>query len=86
MSLRLSLDRFEGDRKQIAVLVSDDGQTVSMPKSLLPPGTKPGDVLTFTLERDAAPAVRSQTKPAASRTSSQDATPVEISSCEYPSL
>ncbi len=53
MSLRLSLDRFEGDRKQIAVLVSDDGQTVSMPKSLLPPGTKPGDVLTFTLERDA---------------------------------
>jgi hypothetical protein len=53
VSFRLSLDRFEGDRKQIAVLVSDDGQTVSMPKSLLPPGTKPGDVLTFTLERDA---------------------------------
>ena len=54
MSIRLSLDRFEGKSKQIAVLVTDDGEIVNLPKSLLPPGTKPGDVLTLTLERDAA--------------------------------
>jgi hypothetical protein len=53
VSFRFSLDRFEGDSKQIAILVSDDGQTVNLPKSLLPPSTKPGDVLTLTLERDA---------------------------------
>jgi len=51
--MRLSLDRFEGKSKEIAVLVNDEGQTVNLPKSLLPPGTKPGDVLTLTLERDA---------------------------------
>jgi len=53
VSMRLSLDRFEGKSKEIAVLVNDEGQTVNLPKSLLPPGTKPGDVLTLTLERDA---------------------------------
>ena len=54
MSTRLSLDRFEGKGKQIAVLVTDDGESLNLPKSLLPPGTKPGDVLTLTLERDPA--------------------------------
>jgi hypothetical protein len=44
VSIRLSLDRFEGDNK---------GEIVNLPKSFLPPGTKPGDVLTLTLERDA---------------------------------
>ena len=53
MSIRLSLDRFEGDNKEIAVLVNDEGEFVNLPKSFLPPGTKPGDVLTLTLERDA---------------------------------
>jgi hypothetical protein len=53
VSIRLSLDRFEGDNKEIAVLVNDEGEIVNLPKSLLPPGTKPGDVLTLTLERDA---------------------------------
>ena len=52
MSTRLSLDRFEGKGKQIAVLLTDDGEALNFPKSLLPPGTKPGDVLTLTLERD----------------------------------
>lgn len=52
MSTRLSLDRFEGKGKQIAVLLTDDGDILNFPKSLLPPGTKPGDVLTLTLERD----------------------------------
>jgi hypothetical protein len=54
VSTRLSLDRFEGKGKQIAVLLTDDGDTLNLPKSLLPAGAKPGDVLTLTLERDAA--------------------------------
>jgi Protein of unknown function (DUF3006) len=49
---RLSLDRFEGKGKQVAVLLSDDGETVNLPRSILPPGVKPGDVLTLTLEHD----------------------------------
>ena len=52
MSTRLSLDRFEGKGKQIAVLVTDDGEALNLPRSILPAGTKPGDVLTLTLERD----------------------------------
>jgi Protein of unknown function (DUF3006) len=52
VSTRLSLDRFEGKGKQIAVLLTDDGEALNFPKSLLPSGTKPGDVLTLTLERD----------------------------------
>jgi hypothetical protein len=52
MATRLSLDRFEGKSKQIAVLVSDDGETVNVPRSLLPPAAKPGDVLSWTLEID----------------------------------
>lgn len=54
MPTRLSLDRFEGKGKQIAVLLTDDGETINLPKSMLPPGTKAGDVLSLTLERDAA--------------------------------
>ncbi len=54
MSVRLSLsiDRFEGKGKQIAVLVTDDGDIINIPKSLLPPNSRPGDVLTLSLERD----------------------------------
>jgi len=54
VSVSLSLDRFEGKAKQIAVLVSEDGETVNIPRSLLPPAAKPGDVLTLALELDAA--------------------------------
>ena len=53
MPTRLSFDRFEGKGKQIAVLVTDDGATLNVPKSLLPAGAKPGDVLTLALELDA---------------------------------
>jgi hypothetical protein len=49
---RLSFDRFEGKGKQIAVLVADDGATLNVPRSLLPSGAKPGDVLSFSLELD----------------------------------
>ena len=48
----LSLDRFEGKGKSIAVLLTDDGETLNIPRSLLPPSAKPGDVLTLTLEHD----------------------------------
>jgi hypothetical protein len=58
VSTRLSLDRFEGKGKQIAVLVTDEGETLNLPKSILPAGAKPGDVLTLKLERDAAASTR----------------------------
>jgi Protein of unknown function (DUF3006) len=54
VSIRLSLDRFEGRTKQIAVLVTDSGETINIPRSFLPAGTSPGDVLTLSLERDTA--------------------------------
>ena len=41
MSTRLSLDRFEGKGKQIAVLLTDDGATLNIPRSLLPPAPSP---------------------------------------------
>jgi len=53
VSFRLSLDRFEGKGKQIAVLLTDDGEILNMPRSLLPPAARPGDVLTLSLEQDA---------------------------------
>jgi len=53
MPTRLSFDRFEGKGKQIAVLVADDGATLNVPKSLLPSGAKPGDVLTLAILIDA---------------------------------
>jgi Protein of unknown function (DUF3006) len=52
VSIRLSLDRFEGKGKLIAVLLTDDGETLNFPRSILPPSAKPGDVLTLTLEHD----------------------------------
>jgi hypothetical protein len=52
VTTRLSIDRFEGDRKQIAVLLADDGTPINFPKAVLPRGSKPADILTFNLERD----------------------------------
>ena len=52
MTIRLSIDRFEGDCKQIAVLLADDGTPINFPKALLPRGAKAGDLLTFNIERD----------------------------------
>ena len=53
MATPVSLDRFEGRNKSIAVLVTDDGEQIHVPRVLLPPGAKAGDVLSLTLERDA---------------------------------
>jgi hypothetical protein len=49
---QLSLDRFEGDKKQVAVLLTDDGTQVNFPKTLLPKGSKAGDVFSLTIEKD----------------------------------
>jgi hypothetical protein len=53
LNIRFSIDRFEGDKKQIAVLLTDDGEQINFPKALLPKGSKGGDILTLTIERDA---------------------------------
>ncbi len=50
--ISLSFDRLEGKGKSIAVLLTDDGETINFPRSLLPAGAKPGDVLTLALEVD----------------------------------
>jgi hypothetical protein len=50
--IRLSIDRFEGAKKQIAVLLTDDGTQISFPRALLPKGSKSGDILTFSIEKD----------------------------------
>jgi hypothetical protein len=52
VKIRLSIDRFEGEKKQIAVLLTDDGTPINFPKALLPTGARAGDVLTFQIERD----------------------------------
>ena len=36
MTIRLSIDRFEGDKKQIAVLLAEDGTAIDFPKALVP--------------------------------------------------
>ena len=52
MNLPIAVDRFEGEAKQVAVLLLDDGRTLNFPRDLLPKGAKAGDMLTMTLERD----------------------------------
>ena len=52
MTIRLSIDRFEGPRRSIAVLVTDDGRTILFPRDLLPKGAKAGESLTMDLARD----------------------------------
>jgi Protein of unknown function (DUF3006) len=52
MGISLCLDRFEGAEKQLAVLVTDDGLEVVMPRALLPAGTAPGSIITCTLEHN----------------------------------
>jgi hypothetical protein len=52
MTIRLSIDRFEGARKQVAVLLADDGTQINFPKALLPKEAKAGDILSVQIERD----------------------------------
>lgn len=51
--ISLAIDRFEGDSRQIAVLVDDQDRTIDFPRDLLPEGSRAGDVIAFTLARDA---------------------------------
>ena len=41
MTTRVSLDRFEGKNKSIAVLLTDDGELINLPRALLPPAQRP---------------------------------------------
>ena len=52
MTHSLSVDRFEGRDQSIAVLVTEDGRSIDVPRAFLPPDVKPGDVLSATFERD----------------------------------
>ena len=54
MPVQLSVDRFEGRDKSIAVLVSDEGASVDVPRAWLPDGVAPGDLLDVTFRRDEA--------------------------------
>jgi hypothetical protein len=54
--IHLSIDRFEGETKQIAVLLAEDGTTINFPRALLAKGSKAGDLLTLQMERDAGAA------------------------------
>ncbi len=53
LKFRLAIDLFEGDKKQVAVLLTDDGFQVHFPRSLLPKGVKAGDILILNIEKDA---------------------------------
>jgi Protein of unknown function (DUF3006) len=52
LTIRLTIDRFEGDKKQVAVLLTDDSEQINLPKGLLPKGSKAGDIFSLTIERD----------------------------------
>jgi Protein of unknown function (DUF3006) len=51
-TVQLSIDRIETGKSEIAVLLSDDGTTIDVPRRLLPDGARPGDVLVVTFRRD----------------------------------
>ena len=54
MTTSLSIDRFEGSKNEIAVLVADDGRSFDLPRWLLPNGAKAGDVVSLSIELDPA--------------------------------
>jgi hypothetical protein len=53
LTIRLTIDRFEGARKQVAVLLTDEGTQINFPRRLLPRGVKAGDILSLAIEKDA---------------------------------
>jgi citrate lyase alpha subunit len=54
MTLRLTIDRFEGEGQALAVLLTDEGQAINFPRRLLPESVKAGDVLKFEIRPDRA--------------------------------
>jgi hypothetical protein len=53
MKVRLTIDRFEGDDKSVAVLVADGGGQITIPRGWLPKGAEAGDVVSLSITRDA---------------------------------
>jgi len=49
---RLSIDRFEGDSQEIAVLLAEDGTSINLPRRLLPRDARPGEIVSLSLVRD----------------------------------
>lgn len=49
MLIKLTIDRFEGDK---AVLKTNDGLTVLWPKNKLPENSKEGSLINFTINKD----------------------------------
>ncbi len=52
MSLHLCLDRFEGENKEIAVLLTDAGASINFPRDLLPVGARAGEILALSITVD----------------------------------
>jgi len=48
--MRVIIDRFEGD---YAVVELEDRSTANLPRSLVPPGAKEGDVLVIEIDKNA---------------------------------
>ena len=57
-ALRLTVDRLEGPRKEIAVLLTDSGQQIDFPRGLLPERLQEGDILHIDIRIDAGAARR----------------------------
>src|SRR4051794_36146586 len=53
MRVKLPIDRFEGAKKQIAGLLTDDGTQINCPKALLPKGVNADDIVSISIEKDA---------------------------------
>jgi len=47
--MKVTIDRFEGE---FAVVEMQNGEFANMPKLLLPPGSKEGDIISIELEQD----------------------------------
>ncbi len=54
MKIRLAIDRFDGLRKELAVLLTEDGRSFDFPRDLLPQGSRAGELLSVEIERDLA--------------------------------
>lgn len=49
--MKATLDRIEGNYA-VLLIRPDEKQKINMPLSLMPPGSKEGDILDITIERD----------------------------------
>ena len=81
MTTRVSLDRFEGKNKSIAVLVTDDGESINLPGACSP-GAKAGDVLSLSLEPTPRKPANWPRRPDKSSRTSRRRIPEGISNCD----